>query len=70
MKKFAEYIRTGHVNRHEAWVSLTMMIMKSFEYILPAMALSQEEHRKIMAPVLKQFLPKAGINSTIARDLL
>ena len=33
MEKFAEFIRVGHVNRHEAWLSLTMMSLKSLEYV-------------------------------------
>ena len=37
MERFAEYIRTGHVTCKEAWLSLNMMAMKSFEYVLPAM---------------------------------
>ena len=70
MKNFAELIRTGHVTRHEAWISLTMMSMKSLEYPLPAMNLSAKEHADIMKPVLKQYLPKAGINRNIGRDIL
>ena len=70
MRKYAEYIRVGHVNRHEAWTSLSMMALKSLEYILPAMTLSETECNDIMKPVLKQFLPKIGINRNIKRDLL
>ena len=70
MEKFAEFIRVGHVNRHEAWLSLTMMSLKSLEYAIPAMTFSKEEYRQIMTPVLQHFLPKAGINRNIARDLL
>ena len=70
MRKYAEYIRTGHVNRHEAWISLSMMALKSFEYSLPAMTLTEKECNEIMKPLLKQFLPKMGINRNIKRDLL
>ena len=70
MRKFSEYIRTGHVNKHEAWVSLNMVAMKSLEYILPAMSLSETEYSKLMTPVLQQFLPKMGVNRNIKHDLL
>ena len=48
MNEFSEYIRTGHVNRHEVWVSLNMVAMKSLEYILPAMSLSEIYYTKII----------------------
>ena len=70
MQKYAEYIRVGHVNRHEAWISLSMIALKSLEYSLPAMTLTEEECNDIMKPLLKQFLSKAGINRNIKRDLL
>ena len=70
MNLFAEIIRTGHVNRHEAWMSLSMVTMKSLEYMMPAMHLSEKEYNDVMKPVLKQFLPKMGINRNISRDLL
>ena len=70
MRVYSEYIRVGHVNRYEAWTSLTKIAMKSFEYCLPAMTLTEEECKEVMKPVLKQFLPKAGINRNVKRDLL
>ena len=70
MKTYAEYARTGHLNRHEAWVNLTMVVMKSLEYLLPALTLNKDQYTSIMAPVLRQFLPKLGLNRNIARDLL
>ena len=70
MEKFAEYVRTGHVTRREAWLSLNMMAMKSFEYAIPAMTWTEKQYQEIMKPVLKHFLPKAGINRNISRDLL
>ena len=51
-------------------MALTAITMKSIEYILPTMNLSEEEYRSIMSPVLRQFLPKMGINRNIKRDIL
>ena len=70
MKKYAELIRTGHLSRHEAWINLTMVAMKSLEYMVPAMTLTQEQYTSIMSPLLKQFLPRIGLNRNIPRDLL
>ena len=70
MNLYAERVRTGHLNRHEAWISLTMVTMKAMEYMMPAMTLSPEEYNDLMKPILKQFLPKMGINRNIPRALL
>ena len=70
MTLLSEFIRTGHVSRHEAWASLNLMAMKSLEYSLPAMTLSEKDYTDIMRPVLKQFLPKIGLNRNFKRDLL
>ena len=70
MSLFAEKIRTGHVTRHEAWMSLSMVALKSLEYMMPAMHLSERDYNEIMKPVLQQFLPKMGINRNISRDIL
>ena len=70
MKKYAEFIRTGHLSRHEAWINLTMVALKSLEYMIPAMTLTQDQYTSIMSPLLKQFLPKIGLNRNLPRDLL
>ena len=70
MTQLAEHIQVGHVNRYEAWTALTLIAMKSLEYMIPAMTITEEEYKSIMSPVLKQFLPKMGINCNIKRDIL
>ena len=70
MSKLAEYIRAGHVSRHEAWISLTMVAFKSLEYCTPSMTVSKKDYDEILKPLLKQYLPKIGINRNIRRDLL
>ena len=66
----AELIRTKHVYRHEAWLALTTMAIKSIEYCLPATTLSYEECKEIMWIMIKDFLPKSGVNRYIKRDVL
>ena len=68
--KMAEYVRVGHINKGEAWTALTTMAMKSLEYPLPALTLSESECKEIMWILLNSFLPKAGINRNIKRDVL
>lgn len=70
MKTYTEYIHLGHVNRYKAWVSLSLVTLKSWEYSTPAMTLMQQQYKEIMKPMLQQFLPKSGINRNIKRDLL
>lgn len=65
-----ECIRAGHVQKHEAWISLQTMAMKSIEYPLPALNLSEEQLKTIMWPILRNFLPKSGINRYVKRDIL
>ena len=69
-KKLAESIRTGYLQKHEAWTALTLMAMKSIEYPLPALTLKEEECDRIMRPLLKAYLPKAGVVRTFKRDLV
>ena len=68
--KFSEYIRTGHLTRHEAWTTLTTVALKSIEYALPALTLTKEECTSVIWPLLKVLLPKIGISRTISRDVL
>ena len=73
MKKATEYgerIQTCYTYRHEAWLGLTTMALKSIEYSLPATTFTEQECDKIMWQLLKHFLPKSGINRYIKRDVL
>ena len=70
MVQLGEYIRTGHVSRKEAWTSLNLIAMKSLEYALPVMTYTEDECSELMWPLLKQFLPKAGINRNMKREIV
>lgn len=65
-----EYVRTGHLQPHEAWTALTTMILKSVEYPLPVLTLTEAECKQIMWKILKVYLPKSHINRYITRDVL
>ena len=68
--KWAERVRTGCIDRSDAWLALTMTIMKKLEYALPALTLTEEECNFIMAPALAAGLPKAGICRTTPRAVI
>ena len=60
--QLAEYMRVGHIQRHEAWIALTMIAQKSVEYCLPVTSFSKRDIEEIMSPLYKIFLPKSGLN--------
>ena len=47
-----DQMRTGKLGRYEAWLPLTSTLWKALEYPLPALTLTKEQYRKIMAPAL------------------
>ena len=44
--------------------------MKSLEYALPAMTYTEDECNELTWPLLKQLLPKAGINRNMNREIV
>ena len=70
MIKFGKYVRTGHVTKQEAYVSLNLVYMKLLQYTVPSLVLSKEDYKDISWPLLKNVLPKSGINRNIDRYLL
>lgn len=68
--KLGEMARTGYIQTHEAWIALNAVALKSIEYPLPALILSQSDHKTIMTPILNAFLPALGINRKFKRDVL
>ena len=63
-------VRVGHLTRFDAWTAFNTTIMKSLEYPLLALTLTDNECTKIMAPVLKGGLPNMGICRMMARSLV
>ena len=67
---WAEKVRTGVIDRRDAWQALTLTVMKKLEYPLVALTLTEEDCATIMAPILESGLPKAGICRNTPRALL
>ena len=65
-----EKVRVGHLTRFDAWTAFNTTIMKSLEYPLLALTLTDDECTKIMTPVLKAGWPNMGICRTMARSLV
>ena len=68
--KWAEKVRTGAIDKRDAWQALTLTIMKKLEYPLLALTLTEKECDFIMAPILKSALPRPGLCRNIPRALL
>ena len=68
--QWAEKVRTGCIDRRDAWQALTLTVMKKLEYPLQALTLTEKECDLIMAPVLLSGLPKAGICRHTPRALI
>jgi hypothetical protein len=69
-KHYGEMIRTGHIHKHEVWLALMVIAMKSLEYAVPALTLSKAQYKTIMWPILQSILPRSGINRNIHRSIL
>ena len=44
--------------------------MKTLEYSIPAMTLTEKDYKDILWPLLKYYLPRAGFHRKYPRDLL
>lgn len=69
-EKYGELLLTSQIYKHEAWIGLNSMALKLIEYALPATTLSKKDCNEIMWKLIKNFLPLAGINRYIKRDVL
>jgi hypothetical protein len=69
-EKWQALVRTGHLQCHEAWYALTAMVMKTIEYPLLALTLTEKECTHIMAPILMGGLPACGICRNFPCDVV
>ena len=67
---WASYIQTGHINRTDAWQALDSTIIKTIQYPIPALCLTQKECNHIMDPIIKASLPKSSIARTYPHKVL
>lgn len=69
-EKWRDYIMTGHLDCTEAWLALESTILKTIQYPMLALTLTEEECNYIMAPVLQVALPKTAISQNFLRKTL
>lgn len=65
-----EKVRVGHLTRFDAQTAFNSTIMKSLDYPLLALTLTNDDCTRIMAPVLKVGLSNMGIYRAMARSLV
>ena len=46
--KLGEYVQTGNVQKHRAWIPMTTMAITSMEYPFPTLNISEEDMISIM----------------------
>lgn len=67
---WADGMRTGKISKEDAWLSFQSTIWKSLTYPLPAVNISKEACKRIMAPVLHYLLPAIGVCRNFPRKLV
>jgi hypothetical protein len=68
--QWKEHVRTGHLQRHEAWYALIATVMKTIEFPLIALTLTERQCIHIMDPILMSGLPACGICCYFPRDVI
>ena len=64
-----ELVHTGHLSRNDARRALSTTIMKSIEYGLSALTLSQDDCKTIMKPILDAGLTNMGVCRNFPRGV-
>ena len=68
-KDWAEKVRVGQIQRHDAWMAFRLTIRKSLDYCLQATYLTKRELRKIHSAALCRGLSASGIVNTMDRTI-
>ena len=69
-EEWRKLIRSGHLEPSTAWHGMNSTILRTLYYPLPALTLTKEECRHIMAPVLQAGLNAAHMSKNLPRDLV
>jgi hypothetical protein len=67
-EEWRDNINSGHLNKTDAWQALETTIMKSIQYPMKALTLSEPECREIMKPILQAGLQKSSLCKNYPRD--
>ena len=69
-QEFADQIRTGLVNKWDAWYAINSTIMKTLEYPMIATTITEKEWDFIMRPIRQSGLPKVEISRNFPKTVL
>ena len=64
---WSELVHKGHLTATDVMRAMDTTIMKSLQYPLPALTLTEEECKNIMAPILDVALPQSHVCRTFPR---
>jgi len=67
---WVDSLRTGNISRDEVWLALQSTILRTLNYPLPALRLTNTQCEAIMAPLLQYCLPALGICRNFPRLLV
>ena len=67
-EEWRDHINSGHLNKSDAWQALESTIMKSIQYPMKALTLSDDECKHIMQPILQAGLQKSSLCKNYPRD--
>lgn len=68
--QWADSIRASNLRHHEVTTAIGTTILKTMEYPLPVLELSEKQSRRLMKPILYSGLSKAGTVRYLNRRLL
>ena len=65
-----ETVQVCHLCRYNVWLVLKSTVIKTIEYPLLALTLTEDEYTHIIAPVLMGGLPNIGVCKSMPRSLV
>jgi hypothetical protein len=68
--EWSNLVLTGHLTANDVRLAMDTTVIKSLEYPLPALTLTEKECKRIMAPVLEVALPQSHVCRTFPRDVV
>jgi hypothetical protein len=68
--KYVELLRTSHADWNLTWYAFFTSFMKSLQYPMEAVCLTEDQWNLVMKPLVGTILQRCGIASTFPRDLL
>jgi hypothetical protein len=69
-EQLKDMITTGHLQRTDTWQALELAILKTLQYPLPTLTLTEKECNRIIHPVLDAGLNKVAICKTFPKAVI